>query len=324
MYVIQDITRWVEQNIGFSVEFQYKFYASVAVILILWFIRTVFVWTVFKRTKDISSRYWGGKVSRYIAMVIALLVLGWIWLENFHHYATIIGIASAGLAVALKDPISNLAGWFFIIGRKPFVLGDRIQIGENMGDVVDIGLFRFTIMEVGHWVGGDETTGRIVNIPNNLIHTQPVANYNIGFDYIWEEISVRVTFESDWESAKELLKKIAVKHADKLSQDAKRKIRRAAKDFMLTAPTLEPLVRTRVDDSGVLLILRYLVNPYDRRQIEEIIWEDILREFKVHPDIDFAYPTERRYNYATEGKTYSPGSIKKHHEDIHSKKTLSE
>jgi small-conductance mechanosensitive channel len=320
MYVIENITNWIEFNIGISTSIQYNILSTIVIILILWIIRTIFVWIVFKRSKDISARYWAQKASRYIALVMAFLFIGWVWFKDFKHYATILGIASAGLAIALRDPIANLAGWFFIIGRKPFILGDRIQVKENIGDVVDIGLFRFSIIEINNWAKGDETTGRIIHLPNSLVMTSPVSNYSTGFEFIWDELPVRVTFESDWEKAKGILKKIATKHAEKLSADAKRKIRRAAKDYMINTPTLEPMVRTQVDDSGVLLILRFLVSPYDRRYTQELIWEDILREFKKCNDVDFAYPTERRYNYSTEGKTFAPGSVEEHDREIHSKR----
>lgn len=322
MYILRNIALWIEQNVGIGIEFQYKFYSTILIIFILWMLRTIFVWVIFRRTRDISARYWAQKVSRYIALTIGFIVLGWVWLSNFEEYATIVGIASAGLAIALRDPISNLAGWFFIIGRKPFVMGDRIQLGDDVGDVVDIGLFRFTILEINRWARGDETTGRIVNIPNSKVLTQPLANYSIGFDYIWDELAVRVTFESDWEVAKDILNEIIVEHAEKLSDDARRKMRRAAKDFMINTPTLDPLVRTQVDDSGVLLVLRFLVNPYDRRMTQELIWEDILREFKEHPDIDFAYPTERRFSYSKEGKTFMPGSVEEHDKEIHEGKSF--
>ena len=116
---------------------------------------------------------------------------------------------SAGLAIALKDMLSDLAGWVFILWRKPIEVGNRIQIGENSGDVIDVRPFQFTILEIGNWVKADQSTGRIIHIPNGSVFLQPLCNYDMGFKFIWNEIPVMITFDSDWEKAKEILQVIA-------------------------------------------------------------------------------------------------------------------
>lgn len=109
---------------------------------------------------------------------------------------------SAGIAIALKDPITDLAGWVFILWWKPFEVGDRIQLEDNAGDVIVIRIFQFTIIEIGNWVDADQSMGSILHIPNSKVFLEVLANYSIGFNYIWHEIGVLVTFESDWQKAK--------------------------------------------------------------------------------------------------------------------------
>src|SRR3989441_12617332 len=108
----------------------------------------------------------------------------------------------SGLAIALKDPVTNLAGWIFIVWRRPFEVSDRVEIGGHKGDVIDIRLLQFTLNEIGNWVNADQSSGRIIHIPNGKVFTEPVANYDKGFKYIWNEVPVLVTFESDWRQAK--------------------------------------------------------------------------------------------------------------------------
>ncbi len=103
------------------------------------------------------------------------------------------GLFTAGLAIALKDPLTNLAGWLFIVFRKPFIVGDRIQIGPHAGDVVDIRPFQFTILEIRNWVDADQSTGRMIHLPNAKVFVEAQANYSLGFNYIWNEIVVRLT-----------------------------------------------------------------------------------------------------------------------------------
>jgi len=129
-----------------------------------------------------------------------------------------------------------------------------------------------------------------------------LANYSQGFQYIWNEIPVLVTFESDWRKAKQLLDEIAQKHGASLSGSAAHKLREAAKKFMIFYSKLTPKVYTTVKDSGVMLTIRYLCDPRKRRGSEQDIWEEILDAFAAHDDIDFAYPTQRFYHNAGEGK----------------------
>jgi len=209
---------------------------------------------------------------------------------------TFLGLASAGVAIAMHDTIANLAGWFFIISRRPFKVGDRIQIGEIAGDVIDIRIFQFSVVEIGNWVDADQSTGRIVHVPNNKVLREPLANYQIGFEYIWHEIPVLITFESDWIKAKKLLEKIASENAEHLSAGAQEQIRRAAKRYLIFYGALTPIVYTTVKDSGVLLTVRYLVNPRQRRTTQQQIWEAILNAFEKEDNIELAYPTTRFYN----------------------------
>ncbi len=236
--------------------------------------------------------------------------LGWnninraVWIRAFEQFGAFLGLFTAGLAIALKDPLTNLAGWFFIVFRKPFVVGDRVQIGENAGDIIDIRLFQFTLLEIGNWVDADQSTGRIIHMPNGKVFLDAQANYSTGFQYIWNEIPVQVTFESDWEKAKSILENIINEHAQHFSKDAEKEILEASKNYLVFYKHLSPIVYTKVtQQSGVTLSVRFLCNPRKRRSLEHKIWEDILKAFNAEVNIDFAYPTQRFYNYQKEKNT---------------------
>jgi small-conductance mechanosensitive channel len=296
------LTDWIHGTMGFSPEVQNKLLISVVTILIVLILRRLILNIVFRKFEDARFRYRWRKSSAYIAFFLVVLVLGRVWFEGFQSIATYLGLVSAGVAIALKDLLVNLAGWIFIIWRKPFEVGDRIQIGNQSGDVIDIRIFQFTLMEIGNWVDADQSTGRVIHVPNGKVFTEPQANYHKGFQYIWNEIPVLVTFESNWKRAKEILYRIGVEHAEHLSESAERKIKEASRKFMIFYTKLSPAVYTGVKDSGVLLTIRYICEPRRRRDSEQAIWEDILKEFTTCNDIDFAYPTQRFYNNVLEGK----------------------
>lgn len=197
--------------------------------------------------------------------------------------------------------MANIAGWIFVIWWRPFAVGDRVQIGEFAGDVIDISVFQFSLMEIGNWVDADQSTGRVLHVPNGMLMTAPLANYSKGFQYIWNEIPVLVTFESDWHKAKEVLLKIGSEHAEHLSAKAAERVREASKRFMICYSTFTPTVYTTVKDSGVLLTIRYLCQPRRRRTTEQAIWEDVLERFAEVSSIDFAYPTTRFFDHVADG-----------------------
>ncbi len=278
-----------------------KIFYTILAIVFFWLVHRLAL-AVFLRNRDVQVQYRIRKTVAYITYPFAFVVIGHIWFSGFQAVSTYLGLLSAGLAIALQTPLGNLAGWAFIRWRHPLKVGDRIQIGNDRGDVIDQRIFMFSLMEIGNWVDADQSTGRIIHIPNGKIFTEVLANYSQGFHYIWNEIPVLVTFESDWRKAKQLLDEIAQKHGASLSDSAARKLREAAKKFMIFYTKLTPKVYTTVKDCGVMLTIRYLCDPRKRRGSEQEIWENILDAFAAHDNIDFTYPTQRFYHNNTEGK----------------------
>jgi small-conductance mechanosensitive channel len=175
-------------------------------------------------------------------------------------------------------------------------VGDRIQIGEHAGDVIDSRIFQFTLLEIGNWVDADQSTGRMIHIPNKKVFSDPLANYSKGFQFIWNEIAVLITFESDWRKAKEILNEIILKYDQDFRQDVEQQLHVTAEEFLIYTPTTTPIVYTDVKDSGVLLTIRYLCKPHERRMTRVLIWEEILDVFEQHSNINLAYPTTRFFN----------------------------
>ena len=293
---------WLQQRLGLTPAVQMHLLVSAVAIATLWVLQKIVLAVVYRRVTDPYTRYRWRKATTYAFIAVGVLVVGREWLEGFKALATFLGLVSAGVAIALKDPLTNLAGWAFIVSRRPFDVGDRIEIGGHKGDVIDQRLFHFTLNEIGAWVDADQSTGRIIHIPNAKIFTDPVANYDKGFKYIWNEVPVTVTFESNWKKAKEILTAVAFKHAEHLTAEAERDLLAASRQYFINYRKLTPIVYTSAVDSGVRLTMRYLIEPRRRRGTVSAIWEEVLIEFAKAPDIDLAYPTSRPYQHLVEGK----------------------
>jgi small-conductance mechanosensitive channel len=275
--------------------FESRLLASVLMVVLLFAARPLLMAIVGRRTSDVSALYRWRKVFEYSSLVIGLIALAEIWLVGARSVATYLGLLSAGLAIALKDPISNIFGWLFVITRRPFEVGDRIEIDGVAGDVIDVRYFQFTLVEIGNWVDADQSTGRIIHVPNQKVFLEPVANFTRGFGYIWNEIVVTVTFESDWRRAKAILTEVVTEHTTSLSEAARDRLREAARRYLISYDKLTPIVYTKVGPSGVSLTMRYLCDPRQRRGTEMAVWEAVLEAFDEEPQIELAYPTQRFY-----------------------------
>jgi len=302
---ITNLIEWL-QNTGINPITLKNLILSFVIILVIWLVRRFIIQVIHDRFDDSFTRYQWQKTSGYLSVLLIIVLVGPMWLGAFRDTATYFGLLSAGLAIALQSLIVNFAGWLFIMLRHPFQVGDRIEIGEHCGDVLDIRIFQSILMEVGNWVDADQSTGRIIYVPNGNVFSQTIASYSQGFHYIWNEIPVLVTFESNWEKAKQILTKIANERSSHLSKSAHQQVKKASRNYMLYYSNLTPIVYTNVKDSGVMLTIRYLCEPKYRRDTAQDIWEDILRAFACSDDIDFAYPTQRFYFNRVEGK---PGTV---------------
>ena len=285
---------WLEQEIGLSAALQDRLLATLLVVGGLWLLQRLILALAYRRAHDPWLRYRWRKTVTYLTLIVGLVLFARIWVEGVGSLATFLGLFAAGLAVALKDLVANLAGWAFIAWSRPFDVGDRVQVGAHAGDVIDLHLFQFTLNEIGNWVDADQSTGRIIHVPNGAVLSEPIANYDKGFRYIWSEIPVTVTFESNWKKAKSILESIAERHAEQLTEQVEKELLEASRRYLIAYTKLTPIVYVRVADHGIRLTLRYLIRSRFRRGSENAIWQDVLDAFEAEPDIDFAYPTTRQ------------------------------
>jgi small-conductance mechanosensitive channel len=259
------------------------------VYLLLYFVRR----SINSLKIEIRKKHEYRKRFSYIASLMYILILIPIWAGNLQQWATILSVTGAGIALALHEVLLNIAGWVYVIVRRPYITGDRIELGDVRGDVIDIQLFQTILLEIGNWVDGDQSTGRIVHLPHGQIFRNPLFNYTKGFEYIWNELSVLITFESDWEKAKKILLKCGEEESQEIQEKVQRKIDRMAREYLIYYKIFTPIVYTKIEDSGVKITLRYLTDAQRRRSGEDTISRKILKKIGAAKDIHFAYPTYR-------------------------------
>lgn len=243
------------------------------------------------RERESKERYREIRLLNTIVVVLGLVALVALWSRLFQHTGTFLGLIGAGLAVALREPLLSIAGRVAIFMGRIYNIDDRIEINKLSGDVIDIGLFYTRMMEIGNWIGGDQFSGRIIQFPNAQIFGTPVFNYTRNFAYIWDEIKLPVTYDSNVKAATELLKKVGGDYSREFMEGAEQQVKKMQKIFMVPNFELEPSVFMKVTDNWVELTLRYLVDPHKRRNASTFIFREVFRGIRGRDDIQIASST---------------------------------
>ena len=265
---------------------------SVLVILVLWILNKL-SGKLFSHgsVEEVRKKYHWRKAIEYTLFTIGALVIGNMWISNFESIITFLGLLSAGIAIALRDVFMNIAGWAFIYLRKPFDVGDRIQIGKVKGDVIDLRLFQFSLLEIGNWVDADQSTGRVIHVPNLKVFLKAQANYSLGFNYIWNEQIIYITLDSDYKRAKAILLEILEENLGDDLKLAESEFKKARNRHMIIYNQFTPAVFSDITKRGIQMSMRYLCNPRRRRMIHHSITESILHKFSQEKMVKLAYPT---------------------------------
>jgi small-conductance mechanosensitive channel len=291
--------QWLQSNPFVSIDLANKVLGTLIIVFAIWLIRRWVLAIATRRIGDLRKIYNFRRRSASLATILGLIIIGLLWMENARQMITYLGLLSAGVAIALKEPLTNLVGWAYIGWQKPFKIGDRIQIGTYAGDVIDINLFQISLMEIGNWVAADQSTGRIVHIPNSQIFLQPQVNATEEFEYLWNEIPITITYESDWEQAKEILLTITAENAPQEKEVRAALDNRKDSKYLYFYHHISPIIYSSIADVGITLTIRYMCGSRQRRSSAAKIQEEALTAFTAHPKIEFAYPTHRSLVEAT-------------------------
>ncbi len=241
------------------------------------------------QSRSILLRAWN-----YGVWVIAILVILAQFTGHIQSLGISIGVFSAGVAIALQQPITSVVGWLVILYKRPYKVGDRIVVRDIRGDVAEITAFYTVLREFGREMQGDDPTGVKITIPNNIILTEPILNYTSDFPYVWDYVSVAVTYESDVALARELVRKASL---DVLGESMRKAVERM-RPYLYGTPqeaelSEEPHIYTKFADSSVVLDVKYICRANKKRAVRSDISSKILESFNLPENrgkVTIAYP----------------------------------
>ena len=229
-----------------------------------------------RRITDLKTRYTANKVISVLSIVFIIAICLRIWVTDTSSLIVSYGIIGAGLAFALQDVFKNFVGGILIMISSIYRVGDRISIDEKFGDVMDIGVMSTTLMEIRGWVSGDQPSGRLLMIPNGLVINHPLYNYTRDHSFIWDEISIPLTYDSDWRLAKDLILGIVIKETALMTMQADEEIERIGEKYYLPKKVVEPSAYITLTDNWITLDVRYVTDARSRRLLRTRLSEMIL------------------------------------------------
>jgi small-conductance mechanosensitive channel len=231
-----------------------------------------------RRFGQADARYRVRKFVVFSGYVATLLFIATLFEDRLGRLSFALGVAGAGVAVALQDVLASIAGAFSIGFSRLYAAGDRVQIGDTRGDVLDIGLLRTTLMEIGSWVSRDMYSGRVVRIPNSIVLKASVFNYSQGFRFIWDEIKVLFTATSDCALAKEMLSRVAKAAIGEYVVEAQTSWKTVSDNYRIANPALEPTVILVVNAGSLEFTVDYVVDYTQRSIMKDKLFTRIVEE----------------------------------------------
>lgn len=267
-------------------------FLTALVFAISYLVFSVFIGMIIvRRIRDMKTRYTAKKTVSILSIVFVIILGLRLWVVDPAALLVTYGIIGAGIAFALQDVFKNVVGGILIIVSGYYRVGERIAIDDKFGDVMDIGILETTLMEIRGWVRGDQPSGRLLAVPNGLVLNHSFINYTRDHSFIWDEISIPLTYESDWRRARDIILSILKTETNAMTEQAEVEIERIGQKYYLPRKVVEPSVYVELTDNWITLDARYVTDARNRRILRSRLSELILSAIEKEENIAIASET---------------------------------
>ncbi len=291
----------LETNINKEIQTQlYRFAKIVTVIVVVFLFFFLLKLVIKKYITDNKRFYMANKIITFLNFILVILILFFNYIENAGYLVTILGFASAGIAIAMKDWFMSILGWLVIVVGGSINVGDRIRVDMDgikyVGDVMDISLLRMTLLEdvTLTSVLDNRRAGRIIFIPNNYVFTRMISNYtHNSLKTVWDGIAITITFDSNHKKAMHITREIAKKFSKGYTDITRKQLNKLRQHYSLKNTNVEPRVHALIIENGLSIETWYLTNAYATLTLRTVISTEIIDAFNQEDDITIAYPTQK-------------------------------
>lgn len=255
-----------------------------------------------KYIHDNERIYTTNKIINFLNITLIILILLFAYLDNVSYLVTVLGFASAGLAIAMKDLFMSILGWIVIVVGGAVHAGDRIKVIKEgavyVGDVLDISILRITLYEDITLTTYTENrrAGRVIFIPNNFVFTTMFSNYTHGgIKTVWDGIDFTITFDSDHSRACHIARECTKKYAKGYTESTRKQFNKLRDRYTLKNTNVEPRVFSLLEQNGIRISVWYLTNAYATLALRSTISAEIIDLILKEPNIKIAYPSTTVY-----------------------------
>jgi len=273
----------------YSYYYLFKGFQTLFALTIVYLIfRLILEELISKKIKSAKAKYSFNKTISILYILFFILTLIYIWVEQTETLLISYGLIGAGIAVSLQDVFRNFAGGIVIFLTGIYRVGDRIEINSKIGDVIEIGVFYTTMMEVGELSENSQATGRISLIPNSFVLSSNINNFTKDHSFIWDEITIPITYDSDWKKSSDKLLDIVKNETSDIAEKADKEITRLGEKYYLPKKPVDPVVFLNLTDNWINLTIRYVTDTKNRRELRDKINRLILTLIEESKDITIA------------------------------------
>jgi small-conductance mechanosensitive channel len=266
------LNRWMNEPLFVKI-----IIGAAGMLIILWLVQLL-QRTLTKSIENPDLRYRSRKMIGFLGYMLIVLFLAGVFSNQLHSIVVALGVASAGIAFALQEVIVSIAGWLAISSGRFYKIGDRVHLSGTVGDVIDIGVFSTTLMEVGEWVKADQYSGRVVRIANSFVFTEPAYNFSADFPYLWDEILLPVKYGSDIQMTRSILQQTAEDVVGQHIRPAQARWQEMYKKYRLEHESVDPVVYLVANDNWLEFTLRYIVEYKKRRVTRDQLFVDVINK----------------------------------------------
>jgi small-conductance mechanosensitive channel len=267
------------------------FYTFLAVTILYFVFKSVVEEIVVRNIKEAKARYSFRKTVSILYIVGIVLALIRIWVVQTQTLLVSYGLIAAGIAIALQDFFKNFVGGILIFVTGIYRVGDRIELNAKIGDVIDIGILYTTLLELREWVAGDQATGRLTVMPNGFVLGGIVNNYTKDNNFIWDELELPITYDSDWHEAASTIRRIIAAETKTMADEAEKEILKLGEKYYLTIRAVEPEIYLTLTDNWITFHIRYITDVRRRRVIRNKLGQLILEEIRKSDKVKIASAT---------------------------------
>jgi len=293
----------IKLNLSHDIKKEIEKATTIGIILLVILLFIIIVKLLVKRYMSDNERFYTiNKFLNILFFTLALIVLLFAYIENVDYLVTILGFASAGIAIAMKDWFMSLLGWFVIIIGGAVHVGDRVKFVRNgqeyVGDIIDISLLRMTIQEDVTLTTymHNRRAGRIIFVPNNYIFTDMIANYShAGLKTVWDGIDFVITFDSNVAKAAAIAKEVTKKYSKGYTEITRKQLNKLRSQYSVKNTNVEPRIYSFIDTYGIRISAWYHTNAYATLTLRSTISMEIIERLQQEDDITLSYPTQSIY-----------------------------